>query len=186
MRRRSTTRRCLLGVCLIVFGVILWASDRFVHAPEPLESMTWLKALARRPRAGRCAHPGRVALGVDDDRRPRCSGLSREAMARYSFMAAAPDHRRCRRLRPAGRRRSATLFSLDWVLGFVAAAISSVLVMRWMLGYVKRNSFAIFMWYRIAFGLARDRRVLLARLGAHRVRETLYCVRRDSRDRLAA
>ena len=47
----------------------------------------------------------------------------------------------------------ATLFSVDWVLGFFAAGVSSVLVMRWMLSYVRTHSFAIFMWYRIALGL---------------------------------
>ena len=46
-----------------------------------------------------------------------------------------------------------TLLSVDWVLGFTSAAISSVIVMRWMLSYVRNHSFALFMWYRIAFGL---------------------------------
>jgi undecaprenyl-diphosphatase len=48
---------------------------------------------------------------------------------------------------------AATLLSVDWVLGFTASAISSVVVMRWMLSYVKNHSFALFMWYRIAFGV---------------------------------
>jgi len=34
----------LLGVMLIVFGVALWASDRFVTKAEPLEAMTWWRA----------------------------------------------------------------------------------------------------------------------------------------------
>jgi undecaprenyl-diphosphatase len=42
---------------------------------------------------------------------------------------------------------------LDWILGFTAAAVSSVLVMRWMLSYLKHYSFAIFMWYRIVLGV---------------------------------
>ena len=52
-----------------------------------------------------------------------------------------------------GHEPIGTLLSVDWVLGFTASAITSVLVMRWMLGYVRNHSFALFMWYRIAFGL---------------------------------
>jgi undecaprenyl-diphosphatase len=81
----------------------------------------------------------------------RLLGLEREAVARYSFMAAAPiiGGAAVFGLRDVPL---AQLLSLDWVLGFVAAAVSSAVVMRWMLGYVKRNSFAVFMWYRLAFG----------------------------------
>jgi undecaprenyl-diphosphatase len=45
------------------------------------------------------------------------------------------------------------LLSLTWILGFLAAAISSILAMRWMLGYVRKHSYAVFMWYRIVFGV---------------------------------
>jgi undecaprenyl-diphosphatase len=82
----------------------------------------------------------------------RMLGLDRESVARYSFMAAAPIIGGAAVFGLRGVALS-TLFSLDWVLGFVAAAISSVLVMRWMLAYVKKHSFGVFMWYRIALGV---------------------------------
>ena len=44
------------------------------------------------------------------------------------------------------------LLSLDWILGFLASLVTSVLLMKWMLDYVKGHSFAIFMWYRLAAG----------------------------------
>ena len=46
------------------------------------------------------------------------------------------------------------LLSLDWVLGFTAAAISSFFVMRFMLDYLRSRSFAVFAYYRVAIGLA--------------------------------
>ena len=51
-------------------------------------------------------------------------------------------------------RDSSTLFSLDWLLGFAAALLSSVLLMRWMLAYVRKHTFSLFMWYRIVIGVA--------------------------------
>ena len=82
----------------------------------------------------------------------RALGLGREATARYSFMAALPI---IGGAAVFGLRHVplAELLSLDWVLGFTASAITSVLLMRWMLTYVRTHSFSIFMWYRVAAGL---------------------------------
>jgi len=141
----------LLGVCLIVFGVVLWASDRFVSRSEPLATMNWVKALVIGIAQAAALIPG-VSRSGSTMTAGRLLGLKREAVARYSFMAAAPIVAGAAvfglRDVPFG-----TLFSLDWVLGFIASAVTSVVVMRWMLAYVRNNSFALFMWYRIVFGI---------------------------------
>lgn len=140
----------LLGVCLIVFGIVLWAADHFVTRKDPLASMSWWRALLIGLAQALALIPG-VSRSGSTMTAGRLVGLDREGVARYSFMAAAPI---IAGAAVFGLRDVplAQLFSVDWVLGFLAAAISSVLVMRWMLGYVRNHSFAIFMWYRIAFG----------------------------------
>jgi undecaprenyl-diphosphatase len=140
----------LLASCLMSFGVLLWAADRFVTRMEPLETMNWSKALVIGIAQAAALIPG-VSRSGSTMTAGRLVGLDREAVARYSFMAAAPiiGGAVVFGLRDVPLSE---LFSLDWGLGFTAAAISSALVMRWMLDYVKRHSFAIFMWYRIAFG----------------------------------
>jgi undecaprenyl-diphosphatase len=83
----------------------------------------------------------------------RASGLSREAVAKYSFMAALPIIAGAAVFGLKDVHPLSTLLSLDWVVGFVFSLISSVVLMRWMLDYVKRHSFSLFMWYRIALGV---------------------------------
>ncbi|MEI7813540.1 MAG: undecaprenyl-diphosphate phosphatase [Coriobacteriia bacterium] len=141
----------LLGVMLIVFGVALWASDRYVTQEEPLVKLNWWKALVIGVAQAAALIPG-VSRSGSTMMAGRWVGLKREAVARYSFMAAMPiiGGAMVFGLKDVPL---ATLFSVDWVLGFFAAGVSSVLVMRWMLSYVRTHSFAIFMWYRIALGL---------------------------------
>lgn len=141
----------LLGAMMIVFGIGLWAADRYVTRQEPLEKMNWWRALTIGIAQAFALVPG-VSRSGSTMMAGRLVGIKRDAVARYSFMAAAPIIGGAAvfglRHVPLGE-----LFSLDWVLGFVAAAVTSVLVMRWMLNYVRNHSFAIFMWYRIAAGL---------------------------------
>ena len=141
----------LLGVAMIIFGVLLWAADRYVKRKEPIEQMSWFMALLIGLAQVLALVPGVSRSGATMTM-GRLVGLKREDVARYSFMAALPVIGGAAIVGLANVP-AATLLSVDWVLGFTASAISSVVVMRWMLSYVKNHSFALFMWYRIAFGV---------------------------------
>ncbi|MHB1341027.1 MAG: undecaprenyl-diphosphate phosphatase [Coriobacteriia bacterium] len=156
----------LIAASLMIFGVLLWAVDKYspqtgqVAAAslanegdhhEPVDAMNWRTAILIGIAQAAAIIPGVSRAGATMTA-GRAMKLSREATAKYSFMAAAPII-----LGGAlfGLRHVplAELFSTDWVLGFMAATVSSLLLMRWMLSYVRSHSFAIFMWYRIAVGL---------------------------------
>jgi len=141
----------VLGAAMVLFGILLWAVDKYTKRAEPLDRMTWLKALLIGLAQALALIPGVSRSGATMTM-GRLVGLDREGVARYSFMAAMPI---IGGAAVFGLRHVplSMLFSLDWVLGFLAAAASSILVMRWMLSYVRNHSFALFMWYRIAFGL---------------------------------
>jgi undecaprenyl-diphosphatase len=141
----------VVGVCLILFGILLWAVDKYATRSEPIGSMTFGRALTIGLAQALALIPG-VSRSGSTMTAGRALGLSRDATARYSFMAALPiiGGAAIFGLRDIPLHE---LLSLDWVLGFLAAAITSVLLMRWMLNYVRNHSFAIFMWYRIAAGL---------------------------------
>ncbi|MGV8082615.1 MAG: undecaprenyl-diphosphate phosphatase [Coriobacteriia bacterium] len=141
----------IVGIALIFFGVLLWAVDRFSAGRKTFADMKvsdagWIglaQAAALVPGVSRSG--ATMTAG-------RALGLSRDTTARYSFMAALPiiGGAAIFGLRDVSL---ATLLSADWVLGFIASAISSLLLMRWMLAYVKRHSFSVFMWYRIVVGI---------------------------------
>jgi len=142
----------VVGIALILFGVLLWAVDRYTKREQPIEKMNWLRALLIGLAQALALIPGVSRSGATMTA-GRAAGLSREAVAKYSFMAALPI---IAGAAVFGLRDVAlsTLFSVDWVVGFVASFASSTLLMRWMLSYVRNHSFSVFMWYRIALGVA--------------------------------
>ncbi|HEX9093119.1 MAG TPA: undecaprenyl-diphosphate phosphatase, partial [Coriobacteriia bacterium] len=79
----------LVGSSLIVFGVVLWAVDRFVERQDPLDTMTWARAALVGVAQAAAIVPGVSRSGATITA-GRALGLSREAIARYSFMAALP------------------------------------------------------------------------------------------------
>ncbi|MFQ5439337.1 MAG: undecaprenyl-diphosphate phosphatase, partial [Paracoccaceae bacterium] len=47
-------------------------------------------------------------------------------------------------------------------LGFVAAFISALMVVRWLLGFVSRHGYGVFGWWRIIVGVAALAGLMLA------------------------
>lgn len=83
-------------------------------------------------------------------------GLSRSAATEFSFLLGIPT------LLAAGAKK--TLDAVrghephePWpliVLGTVVAAVTAFVVVKWLLGYVRQNTFTAFGWYRIVVGVA--------------------------------
>ena len=141
----------LVGTALVLFGVLLWAADRFAASGEPMETMTWTRAALIGLAQAAALIPGVSRSGATITS-GRMLGLSRDAIARYSFMAALPIIGGAAvfglREVPMGE-----LLSADWLIGFAAAAISSIVAMRFMLAYVRKHSFGAFAVYRAAAGV---------------------------------
>ena len=82
-------------------------------------------------------------------------GLDRAAAAEFSFFLAIPMMIAAFSHDLFEIRHSVTAgLATEIAIGFVAAFIASLLVVRPFLGFVRRAGFAPFAWYRIALGLA--------------------------------
>jgi undecaprenyl-diphosphatase len=82
-------------------------------------------------------------------------GLSRQAATEFSFFLAIPVMFAATLFDLA--KAAGTLVPADvpfFATGFVVSFISALVVVKAFLAYVSRHSFAVFAWYRIAFGAA--------------------------------
>jgi len=81
-------------------------------------------------------------------------GLSRHAATEFSFFLALPTLTAAGAYQLYSARHLLSAGDAGWfAAGFVAAFISALLCVRWLLRYISRHSFAVFAWYRIAFGI---------------------------------
>ena len=144
----------LVAVMLILGGIVLLFVDRLAP-PSMIEDATALpfrKALAIG--AIQCiamipgvSRSGATIVGA------RMLGVGRRAAAEFSFFLSMPTM--------AGAfaydlwKSRHVLDGSAWVeitVGFVAAFVTAVLVVRWTLDFVSRRGFAVFGWWRIIVG----------------------------------
>jgi undecaprenyl-diphosphatase len=144
-----------VGWAMILAGIGLWAADRYIERQEGLERLGGLRAVAVGLGQALALIPGvsrsgaTIAVG-------RLSGLSRSAAARFSFLLAIPI------TAGAAAKKMYDLSGTDvtWhqqsemIVGAIVAAIVGALVIKSLLKFVSRHSYAVFAVYRIIVGIA--------------------------------
>lgn len=81
-------------------------------------------------------------------------GLSRQAATEFSFFLAIPTLLAAGGYQLYSARHLLSSADAGWFgAGMIAAFISALLCVRWLLRYISRHSFEGFAWYRIAFGV---------------------------------
>ncbi len=139
-----------IAIALIVFGLLLLGAERWqgrVKQPGVSQGL-WIglaQAIAVVPGVSRSGITLTAGMAL---------GLEREVAARFSFLLATPI------IAGAGLKTLLDLHSAGTslpagptVTGFLAAAVSGYLVIRWFLTYINQHSVRIFTWYRVLFGL---------------------------------
>lgn len=148
-----------VGIALLVGGILFIGVERWVGTRPGSDEVGWRIALAvGLGQLLAAAFPGTSRSGATI---LLCLllGMSRPSATEFSFlvgiptMLAASGFKILKALiRPTGEPGPGE----DWtsvLLGFVTAAIVSFVVVRWLLGYVRHHTFAIFGWYRIVLAI---------------------------------
>jgi undecaprenyl-diphosphatase len=144
----------VVATMLILFAIVIGALDRWgasvgrladVDAPRAL-AIGVAQAIALVPGVSRSGATIAAARGL---------GFERGAAARFSFLLSAPA------VFGAGVLQFSRALTGDealrWgpmLVGAATAALVGALVIRGLLGFLRRQTLAVFVWYRIALGLA--------------------------------
>ncbi len=153
----------VVAIALIVYGVAFIVIERICRAKQPgaqtLESLSYrdamlvgcFQALSIVPGTSRS---GSTILGA------RCIGISRETAAEFSFMLGIPAMLGASAIKSFGffkfvLENDVSVPALAWIVLAVASAVAfavSMIVIKFLMDFVKRHSFIPFGIYRIALG----------------------------------
>jgi undecaprenyl-diphosphatase len=143
----------VIGVMLAVFGVALYVIDRRCRSDRHFDSIGPRAGLYLGVAQALALQPGVSRSGVTMSA-ARLIGIDREAAARFSFLLALPV------IAGAGLAKSFDVardgfsgYGWEFLAGFVASAVSGFVVIWWMLRYLKRHDYRIFMIYRLAVAI---------------------------------
>jgi undecaprenyl-diphosphatase len=140
----------LIATLLAVFGVVLWYVDKVMGSDRDLDSIGPKTGLFLGVAQGIALQPGVSRSGITITA-ARLLGIDRESAARASFLLAIPIIAGAGLLKGVGLVHDGFQgYGPQFLWGFVASAISGFVVIWGLLKYLRRHSFAIFMWYRIA------------------------------------
>jgi undecaprenyl-diphosphatase len=143
---------------VLIGALLIFLAEYYLKTHQPHEKITWPIALlvglaqvlaAIFPGSSRSATTIITAMLL---------GSSRLAATEFSFLLGIPT------LLAAGvyslyseikENGSLPTHELDqFLIGFIVSALVAFLVVKWLLGFIRSNSFIPFAWYRLALGLA--------------------------------
>lgn len=132
---------------LIVMGIVLYVVDKNSSKDISYEKMTFKQAFLIGLSQSLAFIPGVSRSGITMTT-GRALGLSREAAARYSFMLSAPIV-----LAATVYKFKDFVIDVPFIVGVLTSFIIGVLVIKFLLNYLKKESFKVFAVYRIIAGL---------------------------------
>lgn len=136
----------LIAVNLIVFGLLLWLADRMIQKHESVRKMTFGKSFFVGLAQAVALMPGVSRSGITMTA-GRLTGLSRKDSARYSFLLSAPAILGASIFEV--KNITANDLNLVFLSGLIASTLFGFLAIKYLLQYLERGSFSVFVWYRI-------------------------------------
>lgn len=141
----------LISAMLACFGVVLYVVDRRARTARRLDDLSVRNGLLLGIAQAVALQPGVSRAGVTITA-ARAMGFDRPTAARFSFLLALPI------IAGAGAYKGIDLvregippgMAGGFAAGFVASAVSGFLVIAFLLSYLRRRDFTVFLWYRLA------------------------------------
>ena len=138
----------IIAITLIVMGIILYLVDKKSKSEIDYEHISLKQSvLIGISQAIAAAFPGVSRSGITMTV-ARGLKVDRESAAKFSFMLAMPIT-----LAAGVFDLSHFQFDLALILGILASFIVGVIVIKFLLDYLKKGSFKVFAIYRVVFGI---------------------------------
>ena len=138
----------LIAFALIVMGIILYIVDKKAKSKVEYKDIKLKQSLwIAMSQAIAAAFPGVSRSGITMTV-GRGMGLTRESVAKYSFLLSTPIVAAA-----ALYDLKHFVFNVPFIVGILASFIVGMFVIKFLLEYLKKGSFKVFAIYRVILGL---------------------------------
>jgi undecaprenyl-diphosphatase len=145
----------LICILMFAFALVMWAADRWSRKDKSMADLRWPGALGIGFSQAVALSPGVSRSGITMVT-GLFLGLNREAAARFSFLLSVPVIGGAAALKAAELAKDGMPQGMagPFLIGMLAAAISGFAAIWFMLGYLRRHTFTIFVVYRLVVASA--------------------------------
>lgn len=149
------TQPVIIAIALIAMGITLYLVDKFSKKETDYEELTLKQTFIIGLSQSLAFIPGVSRSGITMTT-GRALGVKREAVAKYSFMLAAPIV-----LGATIYKLKEFIFDIPFLVGVVTSFLVGLIVIKFLLNYLKKGSFKAFAYYRVILGIIVIAKILL-------------------------
>lgn len=145
----------LIAVMLTLFALVLYLVDRWARSDRNLESTRVRDGLYLGVAQAIALQPGVSRSGVTITA-GRLLGLDRASAARFSFLLSLPIIAGAGLYKGLDILRDPSMLEgmvAQFIAGMISAAVSGFLIIWFLLSYLRKHDFGLFLWYRVAVTL---------------------------------
>ena len=145
----------IIAITMIVFALVMYAIDHVAKLDRDLDALTWTDSILIGVAQAFALCPGVSRSGIT-----MMTGLAlrldRESAARYSFLLSIPVIGGAAAFKAAEIAKNGlpSGTAMPFAVGILSAAVSGFAAIWFVLAYLKRNNFNLFVIYRIVVGIA--------------------------------
>ena len=137
----------VIATALIIMGIILYIVDEKAPKKTEYENMNFKQTFLIGLSQALAFIPGVSRSGVTMTT-GRLMGISRESTAKFSFLLSTPIV-----LGATLYKLKDFAFNLPFITGVIVSAIVGMIVIKFLLEYLKKENFKIFAIYRVIIGI---------------------------------
>ena len=139
---------------MIGLALLLWAAEIYSQKKKDLTAVRWIDSLVIGTSQALALMPGVSRSGITMTT-GLFMGLKRKTAAKFSFLLSAPI------IFGAGVYKGYGLLKhglpvderLPFLVGMITAAVVGYFAIKYLLQYLQKNTFYLFIWYRIIVGV---------------------------------
>ena len=144
----------IIACALIIMGIVIYIAEKHFKHTKNVKEMTYIDALVIGCSQVFALIPGFSRSGTTIAT-ARTRGMTREESAKFSFYLSAPvvlGAAILTILKPETIGIISANLSL-FVIGILVSFIVGLICISFLLKYLRKNDFKLFMWYRVALGI---------------------------------